>query len=463
MDAATNQSGACRRCARWEREVESLRSRVEELEGKLAEAERASNRQAGRFRRDASRKKTPGERKKPGRKAGPAAAHRDPPKKVDRTIDVPIECCPDCHARLIDKQVHEQYQVDIPPVVTTTTLFKIESGQCPCCGKRVQGRHMEQTSDAVGAAGTQFGPRIMGLGIDLKYRLGVPFRKVSDFFGKLIDGDFQLAPATLCRFAQRLADKTAPIFASLLRRLRGESIVGADATGWRIGDTSAGLWVFTSPSTTIYAIRRSLGHEVIEELLANFDGALMCDGANVFDATDYFLLRCNAHPLRRITKLLETAVGRDRWYLEQLQALWREALHLGQRRETLSERGYQRRATEMINRFHAWLDFHGRQPGEELARLARHLNQHRHAWLAHLYFPEFPTTNNDTERILKPAILGRKIGACNKTDRGAETYSRLLSLLITLDQRGKDFLTLVTRVLRSPDPRSIPLQTLPGG
>jgi transposase len=51
--------------------------------------------------------------------------------------------------------------------------------RCPACYRRVQGRHPEQTSDALGAAAVQFGPRLLGFAADLKHRLGVSYRKCS--------------------------------------------------------------------------------------------------------------------------------------------------------------------------------------------------------------------------------------------------------------------------------------------
>jgi hypothetical protein len=44
---------------------------------------------------------------------------------------------------------------------TLITQFHIETGYCPCCRQRVQGRHPEQTSNAIGAAGNTLGPRVL--------------------------------------------------------------------------------------------------------------------------------------------------------------------------------------------------------------------------------------------------------------------------------------------------------------
>jgi len=439
--------------------VAKLEAELADLKKKLDEATRSSKRQAAPFQR----RKRAAKRKSPGRKKGHRADHRKPPDKIDRVIDVAAGDCPDCQTPLIDKKIDQQYQTDLPPIEPFVTQFNVESGACPNCRRRVQGRHPEQTSDALGAAANQLGPRLLSLAIDLKYRLGVPFRKISDFFDKLAGISFE--PSTIARAAQRLANKAEPTFAALEEDLRSQGlVVHGDETGWRIDVSNAWLWVFSSEETTVYVIRESRGHEVIEEVLGeDFGLPLVCDGFAAYDAVDFLTPRCNEHVLRRIERLLETAGATDRKYLLQLQSLWYEALELRKRREAMTSRGYERRVSEILNRFYAWLDFHGRRPGPELDRLARHLEHHRYEWFLHLYDEQIPPTNNHAERMLKPPIVGRKIGACNKTARGAHTYEVLTSIGATLWQRGGNLVNWAIQLFCAPLGTFVPAEPVPDG
>ncbi|MBI4587436.1 MAG: hypothetical protein HY725_01240, partial [Candidatus Rokubacteria bacterium] len=47
------------------------------------------------------------------------------------------------------------------------TRFDVALGRCRHCRRRVQGRHPRQTSDALGAAASQLGPRALALAADL--------------------------------------------------------------------------------------------------------------------------------------------------------------------------------------------------------------------------------------------------------------------------------------------------------
>ena len=242
-------------------------------------------------------------------------------------------------------------------------------------------------------------------------------------------------------------------------------MVHADETGWRIGRVNAWLWVFSSPTVTIYAIRTSRGHEVPEEILGpDFDGFLVVDGLAVYDVLEVAKGRCLAHLLRRCRELAEALEKRrEVAYVERLRTLLREALALAQRREELTDRGYRRRVQEINNRLDDWLDDFDWQFSPAVDRLHTHVCKHRGEWLVFLDYPEVPPTNNHAERMLRPAVIVRKIGGCNKTLLGALVHGILSSLIVSCHQQGKRFLDLVRRLFCETGPRAIPLEALPDG
>jgi len=227
-----------------------------ELRQRLDEARREQHRQTHPFRR---KRTQPGKPKKPGRPKGHAPALRPvpTPEQVDRIINVPLHECPTCHMPLCDPAVVVQYQTDLPPIVPIVTQFNIETGFCPCCRQHWQGRHSEQVSDALGAAGNTLGPVVLTMAAEMKHRLGVSYRKICDFLATY--ADLHVAPATFVRAEQRLADLARPTYELLLEALRQSHVVHADETGWRIGRLNAWLWVFSSKAATIYVIRTGVG------------------------------------------------------------------------------------------------------------------------------------------------------------------------------------------------------------
>ena len=160
---------------RLERRLVKVEKENRELRQRLDEARREQHRQTHPFRR---KKTQTGKLKKPGRPKGhkPALRPVPTPDQIDRVINVPMHECPTCHVPLCDPAVVVQYQTDLPPIVPIVTQFNIETGYCPCCRQHWQGRHPEQTSDAIGAAGNTLGPVVLTMVAAMKHRLGVSYR-----------------------------------------------------------------------------------------------------------------------------------------------------------------------------------------------------------------------------------------------------------------------------------------------
>lgn len=485
MDASKNNSSRSN-CCRLRGELESLRTTVERIHKQVAElqqqnnklqqqnnklqseidrlkkereeTEKNSKRQTTRFPR--RQRKT--EPKKPGRKKGTPATHRDRPAKVDREIDVPVEGCPDCCCAVENIEVHRQFQTDLPPVTPVITQFNVQVGTCPHCGKRVQGRHPEQISDALGAAGNLIGPNAQSMAAGLKHHAGLSYAKITNF---LFDS-FQLktVASTFVRAGQRLAKRAKPTFELLKSQLRLEHVVHADETGWRIGILSDWLWVFSSQQITVYQVGGGRGHDVPLEILGDdFQGILISDGLASYDPLPYLKGRCLGHVLARISKLELAIPDRNLWDLQTLKNLLQEAMHLARRREMLTAKGYRRRVQELENRLNFWILLNEEHRQSEIARLAGHLQKHRHEWFMFLYDPLVPPTNNHAERMIRPAVILRKLGGCNKTPAGAKVHSVLASLIVSCRQQGKRFLDLAGQLFHAAERISIPLASLPDG
>jgi transposase len=158
-------------------ENERLRHRVEELMRALEEAQRAGKRQVAPF----SRRAPKAHPAKPGRKAGAkygCRCRRPIPETVDQTLEAELPaCCPHCGGQVVESGIENQYQTEIPKPSVERLRFHIHVGQCKHCGRRVQGRHPRQTSDAVGSAASQLGARAVALATELNKGLGLSYGK----------------------------------------------------------------------------------------------------------------------------------------------------------------------------------------------------------------------------------------------------------------------------------------------
>ena len=437
------------RIGKLEARTPELEARVRQLQQMLLEATRASKRQAAPFSRNQPKLKP----KKPGRPVGHEPAHRPPPPEpVTELVEVPLNRCPCCGGPVEDLQTHEQIVTDIPTVEPKTRKYITHSGYCRRCGKRVRSRHPEQTSTAGGAAAHQIGPQALALAADLKHRLGLSYRKITDFFEAHFG--LTLCPGALARAGQRLARFSQGTYDALITILRASGYVCGDETGWRIKARSAWLWVFTNEYVTVYVIRQDRSQAVIREVLGPyFRGVLSSDCCLAYDPIETDKQKCLGHILNDLSEL-QTIKGRGavRFSYDAAQIL-RKSIELKRRRETMSAHGYATACGRIERRMDRLLRRNYRDPDNR--RLAARMIKHRDHLFTFLYEDAVEPTNNAAERALRPAVIARKLSAGNRSPTGAQTHSVLASLAQTARQNGQDFVRAARAILTHRDPTYI--------
>jgi transposase len=431
---------------RQARQIDELRAEVDRLKAELEQARRAGKRQAAPFSKGPPQPHP----KRPGRPPGHVPSHRSapPPEQVERTIEVPLPtACPECRAPLDDAPVtvHDQYQIDLPEPKPVITRFRIPVVRCPACFRRVQGRHPEQTSDALGAAAVQFGPRLLGFAADLKHRIGASYRKCSSVLLTLTG--LVVTAAALVRSGHRLRRLAQPSYDRLVEAARHSVVQHVDETGWKIGGRSAWLWVFADEHATLYRIRQSRGHEVVVEVLGeDYPGVLVSDCFLAYDPLNFRKSKCAAHLLRRCSEIEQSKSRGAVRFSRRVAALLRRAMALKRRRGTISDHGY----AVLRGKVHAELDrlLVGTYTDPDNARLAKLLRKHRESVLRFLDHDGVDATNNLAEREGRPAVIARKLSAGNRTEAGAETHAVLASVFRTYRRQGRDILAAVVELLR---------------
>jgi transposase len=289
------------RVAGLEADKARLTAQVGRLRGRLEAARREGKRQAAPFSRD-TRQPNP---KRPGRRPGGAygtKARRDRPTddRVDESVAVGLPaCCPDCDGAVVFDEMREQFQEELVPAHSRMRRYEVALGHCAGCKRRVRGRHPEQTSDALGAAGVMLGPRAHALAAWPHVGLGVPMGKVAKILAAL--GGIAVTPGGLHQALHRMAGDAASTYAALLASLRGSSAVAADETGWRIDGDRGWLWVYVGDTVTVYDIAGGRGYRrrILTDALSVRDqlhGAALADRVAGLQARiDRFCARTPAH------------------------------------------------------------------------------------------------------------------------------------------------------------------------
>jgi transposase len=269
--------------ARKDQALITLVDRVEELEKALEDAHRRSKRQTAPF----SKGDPKAEPKTPGRKSGDAHGRhghrRVPVGPPDRELDAPLPtCCPHCGGDVVHERDDEQWQTDVPDLGPTVTRFRVGIGRCSRCKRRVQGRHREQTSDALGAAGAQIGPVLKGWAMWLHYRMGLSFGRTAEVLARL---GVNVTAGAICASSARAAcTDLVPVHAEMVTRANRSASITADETGWRVGGRGVWLWVAANAEITLCWVADGRGFAQATEVLdADYKGVLVRDGYVVYN------------------------------------------------------------------------------------------------------------------------------------------------------------------------------------
>ena len=440
---------------RLHRRNDGLHEHNEQLKKELEVARRAGKRQAAPFSKGGPKNKP----RRPGRKPGKSHGrhgHRKPPPHVDEVLDAPLPTsCPDCQGAVDEIDVQAQYQTELPPVRPRVTRFDIHVGKCTACGKRVQGRHPQQTSDALGAAASQLGPRAQAFASELHARYGLSFGKVQDLLSHSFD--VSVTRGGLYLAAARVARVVEPTYEAFHIWIRKAPIVSPDETGWRVGGLGQWLWAFATPELTVYAIQDGRGFEQAAKVLGkDYAGTLARDGWAPY--RQFLQARhqtCLAHLLRRCHEKLKTALRGTARVPRAVRDILKGALALRDRAQAdeLSVHGLRSLAGKLRARMDRLLTW--RPSDEDNRKLLRHLRTEQEALLTFLDDIQVPATNYWSEQAIRPAVVNRKVFGGNRTWAGAHTQEVLSSFFQTSRQRGHDPTNLLVECLQDPQPHVI--------
>ncbi|MGH7839563.1 MAG: IS66 family transposase [Candidatus Binataceae bacterium] len=406
-----------------------------ELRAEIEQLKRSQHRQAAPF----SKNQPKANPKKPGRKRGQGVFARRPAPEMSEaetvTAQVPL-CCPACGGPLDQIREEEATTTDLPlnprPVVTA---YRVPVCRCRQCGKRVRGTAPGLASDQAGATAHRLGPGVMAVAHALHYGIGVPVRKVPAILQEL--AGVALTQSALTQDALRRAEgRVGVVYRGLRGAVREAPVAHTDDTGWRIGGRTAFLMGFDTDQSTVYQIRFQHRNEEVREIIpTDYGGVLVSDRGKSYDAHAFDEVaqqKCVAHLLRNVTEVVESKRGPGRQFGNTLNLLLRDGVKLWHARSHLTPEAYQTGYRQLDEK----LTHHLRNRilrDDDNQRLLNGIGtQHDRGHLLRFLKTEgVEPTNNRAERILRPAVIARKVSHCSKNQRGADAFAAFVSFAQT--------------------------------
>ena len=450
-------------------ELSALRKENAELRAQLDELKRKSKRSAAPFSKGRAKvnPKKAGRRRGKGdfkRREAPTVLPDDQVIELEaRLPDDSREHCPLCGGAL-ELGYEEATTIDIPKIIPREIKrWQIEMGQCQC-GYRCRGTHPDLASTQHGATAHRVGPRVQSLGLVLHYHYGLTIRKAPGVVHDICGID--LTQSSLTQAALKLGSAVGEVGREAVRikqTIQEANSVHTDDTGWRTEGRTSYLMVFASrkEKAVYYQIRsRHRAEEVAEVISETFEGVLCTDRFSSYDSSRFNKIemqKCLSHILKNLSEVLQTKKGRARSFCQGLQKLLREGLELWHvyHRDEITDEAYEEAGQEIMNRLDHYLrERQLKDPDNQ--RMLTELGWHcdRGSLTKYLEDPEVEPTNNFAERMLRPAVIARKVSQCSKTAEGATAYAAFRTVLGTLALRKVPsiFRSLVDLIAPGPIP-----------
>ncbi len=357
----------------------------------------------------------------PNRKPlGPPKNHepnnRPIPDKIHRKVDLKLDRCPDCNAKLSKiVRTRKRYVEDIKPPEQFNTEYTIPYYWCKSCNKQVS------TKPADVIPKCRLGIRVMLFVTFLKYGIIVPYNKIAALLEQCCG--ISVSEGYIVDSMTKFAEYLGPEFELIKSEIRKAAVVYNDTTGWRINGRNKVLWDFISEKCALLLVRETKAQGIIYQTLGkDFKGISVNDCARENQNLGWKQQKCWAHVLRRSRKL-ESDEGK------QLHAMLK-ALHNLANNKPMP-------AAELI----ASLDSICSKQYTDLkcGKLTKWIKTYRDQWFTFVEYDGVDSTNNAAERGLRSSVVMRKITGGNRAPKGAHNHEVIMSVMGTWNKQDKDF------------------------
>lgn len=412
-----------------------LRVRIEELE-----------RRVGSYVAPFSRNKPKKSKKRPGRKSGQGPfSRRGPPQAPGPVEDAGVSetSCPSCGGELESDGYETVSTTDLPqaPPAPVVKHVRIEVCRCKRCGRRVRATHPDVAPGQHGATAHRLGPRLKGAALALHYNLGLPLRKVPQVLGMLTG--IEVTQSALTQSAEKLSESGGrQAYDALVQDVPKAPVIYTDDTGWRVAGKPAWLMGFHTQDTTVFQIcPRHRNEEVRRVIPGDYAGIVSTDRGISYDAKALAAVRqnkCSEHIRRSIENAMEgqkpasqTVGANILGVFEDAAVLWKDFKIANVTADDYASRGAQLK--QDLDRLLRPRKLRNRANQTLIDGLGWH--HRRGNLLRFLDDPAVEPTNNRAERVLRAAVIARKVSHCSRNSRGANTYATLKTIAATAVQR----------------------------
>lgn len=425
-----------------EKENAGLRSRVSELEERLARYGTPKNSRNSSVppSRDGNRpKKNQSLRERSDKKVGGQPGHKgstlEMTSEPDTVVDHVPDFCDRCGNGLsgIPAELAAKRQVvDIPPVAPHYTEHRTLRRECTC-GNVCEGSFPDNVRAPI-----SYGPNVQAAVAYLHARQYLPVGRTAELLGDFCG--LPISQGTIINILKSFTAKSAPAYGLIAQKVRAAKAVGTDETGIRVDGNKGWYWAWQCGSATYIAFSDNRGIATID---ANFPSGLP-GAVLVHDCwASHFRTVCGTHQLCTAHLLRELVYFTER-YASRWATEFRELIYRGLRlKKKMDPDGYGPPIPErdgIKEKMSELLDRPLPEKHKDLRAFHKRMVKYRDYIFKFLYHFEVPPDNNASERAIRNVKVKQKVSGQFKTAEGAQAYAVIRSVTDTCVKNGQNVL-----------------------
>lgn len=386
--------------------------------------------------------------------------HERARREPTRVLDVRPCSCGRCGKALAGDDPDPAWRqvVELPPVRPDVTEYRMHTLTCPRCGAST-------AAAAPPESAREYGPSLQASLSLLSAGYRLAKRSVQGLASDLLG--VEISTGQICALERETARALEPVAAEAREYVRGRP-ANVDETGWKQGRAKAWLWVAVTKFVTVFAIASSRGRGAFEDLIGpSYRWVVTSDRFSAYNGRPPDQRQvCWAHLQRDFQAMVDRG-GAAKGIGEDLRALGEELLRQWKRVRDGARTRRQFQAGTL-----RWLK---PEAAETLRRGSTCGCAKTEGTCAELLKVEgalwtFATsagvepTNNAAERALRHAVCWRKTSHGTDSAGGSRFVERMLTVVGSCRQQGRDvlaFLTACIRAERTGSPRPSLLPTTP--
>jgi transposase len=380
--------------------------------------------------------------RRPGRPSGQdgvTLAQVADPDVVLRHVPVVCAGCGDSLAGAAEVGVARRQVFDIPRPKVEVTEHRIVTLACRC------GHHTAGQAPVEASAPVAYGPRVAAIGVYVLHGQFLSVGRTADALRELFG--VPVAAGTVACWVKRSAlgiiERVLPVIAD---RIAAAPVAHFDETGLRTDGRLAWLHSASTPTDVLLSVHPKRGTAAMDAagVLPRFGGVAVHDAWAPYDCyTTATHALCNAHVLRELVYVTDTAAGQTVELAEQavraLRALYR--LVTDARRgggdpgpAAVAEQAHLLRSAVVLG-VQATAAREGKLQAKHHALFVR-LRDRREDYLRFVTDPAVPFDNNAAEQTIRMPKLRIKVSGCMRTLTGAEHFAAIRSYTATAARHG---------------------------